>query len=93
LEGVLAARYSTNFYRNDLAVYYLKRLIGESFQSVVFEPDAEEDVTMTWNLSHAELDQLRQDLATATLRQWPISGGFGWVRLSGWVPAWTPATA
>jgi len=63
LEGALAARYSTNLYRNNQEIRLVERLYENDFvKTIVFEPENEKDVTMTWNLTSAELDQLKEDL-------------------------------
>jgi hypothetical protein len=64
LEGVLAARDSTNLNHNDRAVDSLKTTLSRDFfQSVIFEAETE-NVTMTWSLSDRELEELRNDLGT-----------------------------
>jgi hypothetical protein len=62
LEGALAARYATNLYRNNQEIRIVEHLYGGHFTTVVFEPESEKNVTMTWDLTRAELKQLEDDL-------------------------------
>jgi hypothetical protein len=63
LEGALAARYSTNLFRNNQEIRLVQRLYENDFvRTAIFEPENEKDVTMTWNLSSAEFNQLKEDL-------------------------------
>jgi hypothetical protein len=61
--GALSARYTTNLYRNNQEIRTVESLYGKPFfDTVIFEPDSEHNVTVTWNLSGVELEQLRSDL-------------------------------
>jgi hypothetical protein len=82
LDGALAARYATNLYRNNQEIRIMEHLYGKQFfKTVVFEP-SEKNVTMTWNLSRAELKQLEDDFMTgssnrdsiAQLKQFWVAG-------------------